>query len=483
MIRNSKVISYLIILFFFQFCFSQKAITIDESIQLMQLNSVEFKAIERSSEIEKLGYSIYRNSFLPRVDVQATLPTYFKSINSITQPDGSNFFLEQEQANSQLNLNVYQKIPFTGGELIINSSLERLDLISNKTTSYTSNWFNILLTQPLNGYNSFKWGKKINKIKFNSNFIEIYKRVENLNKDVVDFYFETFMGQCRIELTKKNITLTEQYLKNTELLIEHGRKLEPEKLKVKLSLSQLKIKLESNKINHLNNIIKLKQLLGYDKSDSLVLIEPKIFNKPEIDSIYLKERLLKFSVNYGFELDLIESERDLARAKSEKGLQLDLQIGYGFNSNSQEVSGLYKVPSKREYLNLGLNIPLVAWNEKGKRYEIQKLIHENLKDRFEKQKNKLYLSVKNLVFRVESLYNTIEYNKEYNEINKQYLDISNEMYNHDRLTLNEFKRELFEEEKRIIDYLYSIKSLWLMRYNLRESTLYDFFTKETLYTE
>ena len=241
--------------------------------------------------------------------------------------------------------------------------------------------------------------------------------------------------------------------------------------------------MESNKINHLNNIIKLKQLLGYDKSDSLVLIEPKIFNKPEIDSIYLKERLLKFSVNYGFELDLIESERDLARAKSEKGLQLDLQIGYGFNSNSQEVSGLYKVPSKREYLNLGLNIPLVAWNEKGKRYEIQKLIHENLKDRFEKQKNKLYLSVKNLVFRVESLYNTIEYNKEYNEINKQYLDISNEMYNHDRLTLNEFKRELFEEEKRIIDYLYSIKSLWLMRYNLRESTLYDFFTKETLYTE
>ena len=93
------------------------------------------------------------------------------------------------------------------------------------------------------------------------------------------------------------------------------------------------------------------------------------------------------------------------------------------------------------------------------------------------------MNVKNLLSRVESLYNTIEYNKEYSKINKQYLNISNEMLIQNRMTLNEFKRELFEEEKRIIDYLYNIKDLWLMRYRLRKNTLYDFFTQETIYTE
>lgn len=463
--------------------YGQKKISIEYALLLMKLNSSEYRTIQREYKIEDLEYSIYKKSFLPRADISVSLPTYNRSINSITQPNGENLFIEQQQANSNLQINIYQKLPFTGGQLLVSSTFNRLDLFSSDTKLFSSNWFDIFLTQPLRKYNTYKWGKKVNKIRFEKNNIAIYKKIEELNKDLVELFFTTYTYQKKIEMTSKSISATKKYLNNVTLLFENGRILKPEVIKAQLSLNQLLNKSENEKINYQNSITKLKYLLGLNSNDSIQLELPKILKKPIINKNILKKRIEKFSLDQGFKLDLIQSEQELSKAKSNRGLQAELQMGYGLNSNNNQFSNLFDIPSRREYLNFGINIPVINWNENGKRYKIEQLKNENLKEFYNDEKKKIDLQISNYITTLDGLFNKIGYTTENINIAEINMDISKDRLLLNRITINDYDRELLKQEEVLIEFLDNIKSLWINRFFLRKITLYDFFSEETLFIE
>ena len=294
MIKNAKIVLSVFLLFIYFKGVAQRNLSLDEALFLMRENSLEFKSIQRNARIEKVQYAIYKNSFLPRVDLNVSLPTYSRAINSITQPNGENTFIEQSQANSTFDFNISQKIPLTGGTLILNSSINRLDLISSNRTSFSSNWFNVLLNQPLNGYNIYKWGKKINKVKFDKNNIDIYKDLESLRNDLVNLFFSVYLSEKKIELTKNNINLTNEYLNISEEKLKQGRILEADVIKVRLSLNQLKSKLE-------NDQLKLDRLTIYDFKREL-FEEEKTFIEyvNNVKTLWITKFILRETTLYDF---------------------------------------------------------------------------------------------------------------------------------------------------------------------------------------
>ena len=81
----------------------------------------------------------------------------------------------------------------------------------------------------------------------------------------------------------------------------------------------------------------------------------------------------------------------------------------------------------------------------------------------------------------ESVYFEINSWKENSEIAKLNTDISTQLLKTNRITINDFSQELFKEEKLIIDYYYSLKSLWEFKFTIRKNTLFDFFENIELY--
>lgn len=483
MIRKTNLMFYILLFFFMSICYSQRKVSIYDALTLLKLNSVGYRSIQRDYQKERLEYSIYKRSFLPKIDLNVSLPTYSRAINAITQPNGEILFLEQSQANSTFDLSLFQKIPLTGGTLILNSSFNRIDLFSSNRTQFSSSWFNILLNQPLNGYNPYKWGKKINKLKYEKNNIKIYKDFEKLNKELISLFFQTYIAQKKNELTRKNIKLTANYIENLRIKFEHGRILKTDLLKTELSLNQLKYKKEVDFLKYQNYLFDLKNMLGIKLKDSIILVEPSKFEKPVIDKSILEKRLLKFSLEYEFNLSIEESKQNLDKAKKSKGIQTELQIAYGLNSNATALNNLYQTPSSREYANFGIKIPLVNWNENKKRYNIARLTNDDLKDIYEKEKKRISVRVLNILSNIESVYRQIEYTKKSNYIVNLSKKAAFENLNLGRISIYDFNEELFEQEKIIIEHLNNIKSVWDTRFNLRRSTLYDFFLKDYLFIE
>jgi outer membrane protein TolC len=137
---------------------AQMALSLQDAIRLSQENSPIGKQIRASYQNNYWQFNASKAARLPQLSFSGSAPGYTRSINQITQPDGSFVFTPVQQAFSSGNLSLNQIIPATGGTVSIGSGLRRGDIFSGLgTTFYQSNLLAVNLSQPLYRFNSTKW--------------------------------------------------------------------------------------------------------------------------------------------------------------------------------------------------------------------------------------------------------------------------------------------------------------------------------------
>ncbi len=132
-------------------------LTLEASIQHALKDGPSVVVAREMFAVRRARYDSFRSGLLPQMTIQGQAPGYLRSISSIVQPDGSTVFAPQSQANAALDLSISQRIPWTGGEMSLSSSLSRIDLLESKLTSYRSTPLSLSLRQPLFQLNTLGW--------------------------------------------------------------------------------------------------------------------------------------------------------------------------------------------------------------------------------------------------------------------------------------------------------------------------------------
>lgn len=477
--RFKSIVLYSLILLFSTKIFSQKIISIDEILEKIIFETDEYNNVQKNNIIFNDEYNIVNNIFLPKVSLEINAPNYDHSINVITQPNGDNFFLDRKQANSSTAIDIMQPIYFTGGYFNIKSSINRVDLLNSKNVNYSSNWFNIGFVQPLNGFNQFKWIKKVNDIKYKSNKINILKEIEDLKLKVIEKYFDVLILQLKIKLTSKNIDLKTRKINNLKELLKSGRVLDIDIIQEDISINQLKISLKQQANQFQIEVEEFKNILNLNNSD-LIFEEPINFKFEEFNMQLLKEKIKEFGIDVYFEANLVEAESELVKAKRERGIQANLQLAYGANSANNLLDGLFETPSKREFVNLNIKIPILNWNENKRRMNIAYNKKEILENNMKIASEELDLKVFQTINYIESLNDQKNlYELNIGLINKN-IEIATNLYEFNRVTLTDYDNQIFNELVTKVDFLSNKKESWLSRFRLRKLTLYDFYLKKSL---
>ena len=135
--------------------------SLEEALSRIEYTS-EYVQEMREASIMQLAHNVFHSQVLPQISIQASVPSYEKSISMVSQYDGSYVYRSRTYANSELSLSIKQLVPFTGGWLTFKSSLSRLDNLNNiaKTYSYYYNIGKISYKQTIGGYNEYKWLKR-----------------------------------------------------------------------------------------------------------------------------------------------------------------------------------------------------------------------------------------------------------------------------------------------------------------------------------
>jgi len=114
--------------------FSQESLTVDETIDLAVINSMEGKKVLNELKSSQANYNLFQKTYLPNIYASTIFPSISNSVTRVTTPEGEDIFVNQNQAYYDLSLNLEQREPLLGGTFTLSSFLNRIDLFGLSTT-------------------------------------------------------------------------------------------------------------------------------------------------------------------------------------------------------------------------------------------------------------------------------------------------------------------------------------------------------------
>lgn len=89
-------------------------LTLPEAIRLAQLHSPDARSARHTFRSAYWNYRYYKANYLPSLTLTSN-PSLNRSINKVTQGDGTVRFVEQNLLSTDLSLTMTQNIALTGG--------------------------------------------------------------------------------------------------------------------------------------------------------------------------------------------------------------------------------------------------------------------------------------------------------------------------------------------------------------------------------
>jgi len=478
----------LIIIFFFtSIIYAQENLpkidlSLEDAIDLAQKQSIDYLTAKNSAEVGYWGYKSYKSIFFPSVNVSGILPNYQKSINRITADDGTDTFINQNQAFSSLSLEINQIVPFTGGEFTISSSLNRIDVLSSPNfVNYSSTPLSIQYSHESLLYNPYKWQKKIEPLIFEESKREFQEKLEDISLKTTTLFFNYLLAEVKSKNALNNKVSQDTIYKISKGRFNIGKLYENNLLQSELSFLNSKEDLIKSK----NELKLAKQAfldqLGIKNDANFNLITPEKLIFIKIDSIQLFDKALsnrKLLVEQ--EREVLEVKQEISKIKSDD-IKLGIRGDFGLSQQNELLNEVYSNLLSQQNFSLTVSAPIFTW---GKRKADKKIAISNL-ELIKSENEQELLTVKRELNLKYLEWNQLEISsqisKKASEIAVKRYESAKQRFSIGKVTITDLNIAQNEKDDALYNYYQSLREYWELYYEIRKLTLYDFIKDKNIY--
>jgi outer membrane protein TolC len=462
------------------------SLTLDEVVALAQSDAPDALL---ASTLWKRNYWTFRSfqaDFKPQILLLAnTLPEYNRSIEGITQPNGSISYQERAFMNNEVSLNLQQDIAPTGGTVYLGTGLGRLDIFANDVDpaqrSYLSNPIRLGITQPLFQFNAMKWRRKIEPVYYRESEKEYSEQMESVAKQASNLFFELLFSQLDAEAAMLDKANADTLLVLSQGRYEVGKIAETDLLQVQLSAMQAETRLAEAQLNMQTNTEQLRDFLDLQGDVQFALVPPYVLPGITINQdSALYYALQNRSDMIEYQRRLLEAQQGVAQAKGETGLTVDFGGSFGLTQTGPELNHVYEDLIDEERFTIGVRAPIADWGKsKAKRSKAEANLElEERKIEQEKENFRRIVILRAQQF--DLVRRNAEIAQRYQESAKKRYDISYQRYLIGKISITDLNLALTEQEASRRGYLQAVRDFWNAVFELRGLTLYDFVSARTL---
>ncbi|WKN31778.1 TolC family protein [Porifericola rhodea] len=481
-------------LFFFFFCTASYAQN-DSLLYLKQYTLNDIVSLARNQSPQALladtrrqnfywRYRTYLSDYRPEVYIEGTLPGYLRSNDAIRQPDGSYEFRRVNQNLVQLNLGVSQQLGFSGGEIFVQSELQRFDNFEVDETSYSGNPAVIGLRQPLFGFNELKWNKEVEPLRYEASKKNYVEEMEQIAVEATDLYFDVLLQQINLNMAQQNLANNDTIYQISEGRYNLGKIGENDLLQVEYNVMRSRQDVAQAQLDLETSTLRLRSYLGLNDSEPIVLGLPNVIPNFDVNEQTAISQALQNHPNpVEYVRRVKEAEREVARAKGNSGLQANLYATYGLTNRGDEFTGLYDTPENQQRLQIGFNIPIVNWGRQKARVKTAEADYKLTQYSIEQERINFEQLVYTQVKTFKMLRDQVEITRVADDIANRRFEIAKQRYLIGKISITDLNIALQEKDQARRQYVQSLRDFWTDFYNLRSLTLYDFSKDQTLLTK
>ncbi|MBK8706351.1 MAG: TolC family protein [Saprospiraceae bacterium] len=476
-----KPIISIILLLSFQVLMAQSPdkLTLAQVIDLAKAKSIAARRATTTKETRYWEYRTFQSNFKPQLLLDSRLPAFSRSFQEVVQPDGTIQFQPIRYNNSSVGVSLEQNIARTGGTIYATSQVQRFDDFIRGATLYNGTLFAVGLEQPLFQFNEMKWGKKIEPLKYQESTQEYIEAIENIALTASTLYFDLLLAQVNQQIAETNFKNTEDIQRIANEKFELGKvsrneilQLQLEQLKAQKAVSTARQELEIATLN-------LKAYIGLQNNDKLDLIEPIPTSSPVIVAERaIAEAYANRADAIGFTRRLLEAERDVVKAKADRGINASLTASLGFSNRSEVIGDLYQKPQNQELVAISFTMPILDWGRALSSVKTAEANQQLTVYTIEQDKQLFTQAIYTQVTLFDMLKDQLSLTARADSIAAEKYQIARERYVLGDLSITDLSIAFAEKDQAKRDYIGALRDYWAAFYRLRLLTLFDFENKK-----
>ena len=446
-------------------------LTLSDAIALAQRQSSDALAARHTLEAAEWSYRYYKANYLPSVTLSSS-PSLNRQLNSITQPDGTNVFVRQNQLSTDLSLSISQNVTLTGGTLFLRNSLQRLDEFEQQTHGYSSVPFSIGYQQNLFGHNSLRWARRTEPLRHSIAQKQYRETMELIASRASTYFFMLATAQTNLEIARQNFAVSDTLLRFARRRYERGSITENEMLQLEVG----KLTEETNRLNAEAEVedamLTLRSYLGIKEEVPLTVVTDTLISDNVVDADEALALALQNNPDpEQLRLNVVESKSALSSAKANRGLKADLYLQFGLSQKGETLQEAYAQPLNQQYVSMTVSLPLLDWGRgKGQvrvaksRLELTQTQSEQAMQDFRQNVQKMVRQYNLQAYRVKIAYRT-------RETALRRYDVARWLYLQGRTSLLELNTSTNEKDQAQRAFITALQTYWSLHYGLRSLTL------------
>lgn len=449
-------------------------LTLPQAIEMAQAHSPEAEAARHTYRAAYWNHRFYRANYLPSVTLTSS-PYFNKQISKVTQPDGTNLFIKQNQLSVDMDLKINQNIWFTGGSLFVKSNVQRLDELETDVTAYNSQPIVIGYEQALFGYNSLKWDRRIEPVRFREARKAYNEALELVASQTSNLFFNLATAQTNLDIASSNYASADTLYRYAEGRYNIGTITENEMLQLEINKLTEETNMMNARIEVEDQMQVLRSFLGFQRDVTL-----KVIPEGEVPQFEIPlGEALKMAFENSPEPDMykrmqLQSQSNLAYAKANAGLKADLYVQFGLSQTGDKFTDSYRNPMNQQYASIGISLPILDWGRGKGQIRVAKSNVDLVNTQAEQGIKDFELNVARMVrqFNLQSQYVKVA-SKTDRTADRRY-EVAKRLYILGKSTILDLNAAITEKDAARRSYISALKSYWSLYYGLRSMTGYDF---------
>lgn len=452
-------------------------LTLQQAIEIAQTHSPEAQAARHTYRAAYWNYRFFRANYLPSVTLSST-PTLNREINRITQPDGTSLFIRQDQLSTDFSLKINQNIWLTGGSLFVKSTAQRIDEFEENITAYNTQPVVIGYEQSLFGYNSLKWDRRIEPIRYREARKAYAEALELVASQTSSLFFNLATAQTNLDIATFNYASADTLYRYAEGRYNIGTITENEMLQLEINKLTEETNMMNANIEVEDQMQTFRSYLGINREVTLRVI-------PE-DSIPRFEIPLQEALQFAFENNpepdtyrrlQLESRSALASAKANAGLKADLYVQFGLSQTGNKFADSYRNPMNQQYASIGLSFPILDWGRGKGRIRVARSNVDLVDTQAEQGIKDFELNVCKMVrqFNLQAYRVTVAAKTDRTAGRRH--EVARRLYILGKSTILDLNASITEKDTARRNYINALKTYWSLYYGIRSMTGYDFLRK------
>lgn len=456
-------------------------LTMSQVIRMAQESSPQAVQARNTFESAWLSYRSYKASMLPTLSLSSS-PSLNRSTNYVTLPDGSELFARSNSMRNNVSIDLTQNVWFTGGTISLSGNLSRLDQLGdNPTHSYYSQPLQLSFSQSLNGYNSFKWSRKTEPIEYRRARKQYAETMELVASQAAMVFFNLVSAQTELEIAQLNHAATDTLYTYGLGRYNIGTITENELLQLELNKLNSETSIMSSQMSFDDAVDQLRNFLNLTSDTQIEVVTTDSIphftvpldqamelarqNSPDIESL---------------ELSRLNSESNLAYAKSQAGFKASIYMRLGLAQTADELPESFRNLNDEQSVSVSISIPILDWGRARGRV---KIAQNNLElTRMHIEQNEV--SFEKMVIRTVSQFNMqerqVEIARRTMQTAQHRYEVARHLYVSGNSTILDLNSAITAKDSAYRGYVSALSRYWQLYYTIRSLTAFDFNNNELI---